>query len=489
MNCPLMWETTISGRFPRGGSVADANDGSVLMEHTTEIITRLEAPEPVDDTLEHPASGNDDTAERGIQLAKQTKLSDVAYVAGSYARQRKAGVGDYIRRHPKRIAFAIVILLVAILAVVMAGIRASNLPGVDMIRESARARVQTPAYSGGFYGYDEPLALASVEVGNRRHLSGAPDGTTHDVSFGATSYAEADVTLSYRNQAVSAVKTAAVGFAEHQDGWVDAGIPMNEQVAFTALSGVDEEKVLANIGLLFDRADTSTDTGERTLQEIYHDATFEIRVHNFDAVAQRDAMVIHCTTKDGVRSYECLLTAQFTFLPANGLWELASAVATDDAKTGSLSSLEGTWEGSFSSQNVTDGENCLAASDYPMTLVIDDFGELSGNTVLDAHITLVAHFHEPPETSTNSSDGDKNYSEENVTCTLIGEMGDKLVFEGALPERSEGTVNIRLEVDGDSRITATVMTTYDYTETTLLIFTTDKTVTYTDTYALHRIDE
>ena len=468
--------------------MADANESSVRKEQTTEIIVRLEEAPAVDDTLEHLANGDDGTAGYDIVPVKQTKLSDVAHVAGNYARERRKGLGSYIKRHPKRFAFGFVILLVAILAVVMAGLRASKLPDVELVRESARTRVQTPEYSGGFFGYDEPLALASIEVGNRRHLSGAPEGTAHDVSFGAMSYAEADVTLSYRNECVSVVKTSTIGFAERQEGWVDAGTPYNEELVYSALSGVDEEKVLANIGLLLDRADTSADSSERTLQEIYNNGSLEVRVHNFNPAAQTDAMVIHCVAAEGAGRYECLLTVQFSFLPVNGLWEISSASVSDDAKTRSLSPLEGTWEGSFTGQSVTDGNNCLAGSSYPMSLVIDGFGELKGDTVLDAHVSVVVHFHEPPETDANFSEDDKEYEEEGITCTLVGEMGDKLVFEGALPERTEGTVNIRLEVDGDSRITATVMTTYDYTETTLLIFTTDKTVTYTDTYALHRVE-
>lgn len=471
--------------------MADAFENSVSKESTTEIIARLEGPQAVEDTLERPANDDGrDTAGYDIVPAKQTKLSDVAYVAGSYARERRKGLGAYIKSHPKRFAFGFVVLLVAIFAVVMAGIRASNLPGVDQVRESARARVQTPAYSGGFYGYDDSLTLASVEVGNRRHLSGAPEGTAHDVSFGATSYAEADVTLSYRNEYISAVKTATIGFAERTEGWVDAGNPMNEQVAYSALSGVDEEKVLANIGLLFDRADTSDDPSERTLQEIYYNATYEIRVHNFNPAKQTDAMVIYCESTQGVATYKCQLTAQFTFLPATGLWELTSASANDDAKTRSLSLLEGTWEGSFTGQNVTDGNNCLAGSDNPMVLVVDGFGSLNDNTVLDAHVNVVVHFHEPPEENTNASTGDKKYTEESITCALVGELGNKLVFEGALPERTEGTVSIRLEVDEDSRITATVTTTFNYEVPnwwTLGLLSDEKSVTYTDTYALHHV--
>ena len=491
MKTPLMWETTISGQFPKGGPVAEDRNDSARREQTTEIIARLEGPEPVDDTLDRVASGEDLEAAGALVPVKQTKLSDVAAVAGSYARERREGVGSYVKRHPKRIALLIVVLIVAIFAVVMAGLRASNLPDVDLIRESAHNRVETPSYSGGFYGFDDPLALASVEVGNRRHLSGAPDSTAHDVSFGATSYAEADVTLSYRNEHISAVKTATIGFAEHPEGWIDAGIPMNEQVAFAALTGVNEEKVLSNINLLFDRADASTDPSERTLQEIYYDAELEVQAHSFDPVEQTDLIVIHCSAKQGVSTYECLLSAQFTFLPANGLWELTGATTSKDAKTRSLSLLEGTWNGSFSSQRVSEGNNCLAGSGNPMTMIVEGVGELSGKTVLDAKVTLVAHLHEPPESSQDESADDVWYENEPITCTLVGELGNKLVFEGALSERAAGTISIRLEVDDADRITATVTTVYNWTTTEGFIITweTDHSVTYTDTYTLRRAAE
>lgn len=459
-------------------------------ERITEIITRFDELPMVDETLEQPA--HEGSTEAGaIVPVRQTKLKDVAAVAGSYARERREGAGSYVRRHPKRIAVIIVLVIAAILGLVMAGLRAAKLPEDEFIRESARARVATPAYSGGYFGYDDPLALASVEVGGKRHLSQAPEGTEHDVSFGATSYAEADVTLSYRNQYVSAVKTATIGFAERREGWVDAGVPTNEQVAYAALTGVNEEKVLTNIDQLFEKADTSSDPEERSLTEIYADATLDVQMHSFAPVDQTDLIVIYCKSEQGVATYECVLTAEFTFLPAYGLWELTSASTTEGAKTRSLELLEGTWEGSFQTQQVSEGNNCLAGSSYAMNLVVDGFDEVGEKTILNAYVSVVAHFHEPPETSANYSNGDKKYMNEPISCTLIGELGNKLVFEGALPERADGTVSIRLEVDGDSRIVATVKTVHDYEVTSGILLwqtTEEKTVTYTDTYSLRRVE-
>ena len=467
----------------------DATEVPESEERTTEIIARLEESEPVDDTLERPASEDGSTAAGAIVPVRQTKLADVANVAGAYARERKQGIGAYIKRHPKSTALAIIVFVVAVFALVMAGIRASKLPSEEVVQASARERVETPALSGGYYGYDDPLALASVEVGNRRHLSGAPEGTDHDVSFGATSYAEADVTLSYRNQYVSAVKTATIGFAEHQESWVAAGDPMNEQVAYAALMGVDEQKVLENIDFLYARAETSTDPNERTLAEIYDGATLEVQVNSFDAVGQTNLVVIHCTSQQGVAKYDCVLTAEFAFVPANGLWELSSASATENAKTRSLELLEGSWEGSFQSQRVSSGNNCLSGSNYPMKLVVDGFDEINGETVLDAHVTVIAHFHEPPASSADSTEGDKKFTDEMISCTLVDETGSKLVFEGSLPEHAGGTVEIRLEVDGDSRIVASVATTHDYTESSWFgLLQEEKSVTYTDTYTLRKAE-
>ena len=488
-----VWENIYSGKTARhlrhtakGGPVSDANHN----ESTTEIISRLEELPSIDDTLERPAHDGD-TEAGALVPVRQTKLSDVAAVAGSYARERREGAGSYFRRHPKRMAVVIVLAIAAIFGLVMAGIRAADLPDEETVRTSARGRVLAPLYSGGYFGYDDPLTLASVEVGNRRHRDSAPENTSHDVSFGATAYAEADVTLSYRNQHVSAVKTATIGFAERQEGWVDAGTPTDEQVAFGALAGVDENKVLANIDQLLERADTDRADGERSLNEIYENAKLEVQLHSFAPVDQTDLMVIHCTSEQGIATYECTLTAEFTFLQANGLWELSTCTASQDAKTRSLELLEGTWEGSFQGQNVSTGNNCLAGSTYGMTLTVEGFDEVDGETVLNAHVSVVAHFHGPVEKSANYSSGDKKYADEALTCTLIGETGNKLVFEGALPERADGTVSIRLEVDGDSRITATVKTETSYEETSgwwVFETTEEKDVTYTDTYDLRRAE-
>ena len=469
--------------------MANTTDTTDRKERTTEIIARLEELEPVDDTLEQPIADDDSTLAGAIVPVRETKLADVANVAGAYARERRKGAGSYIKQHPKRSALVIIVLIVAIFALVMAGIRASKLPSEEDVQASARARVETPDLSGGFFGFDDPLALASVEVGNRRHLSGAPEGTDHDTSFGATGYAEADVTLSYRNQYVSAVKTATLGFAEQQGSWVAAGEPMNEQVTYAALMGVNEEKVLSNIDQLLEKADTSDNSNERSLTEIYEGANLDVQVNSFDALGQTNLMIIQCTSEQGIATYNCVLTAEFTFLPAYGLWELTSASVTEGAKTRSLELLEGTWEGSFQNQNVNTGNNCLAASSYPMKLVVDGFDELDGKTVLNAHVTLLAHFHEPLSESKDYTSGDHKYSDEILTCTLVSEVGNKLVFEGSLPERTDNSVNIRFEVDGDSRITALVATTHRYTETTGILFwetTENKSVTYTDTYDLRR---
>ena len=470
--------------------MADATETSEREERTTDIIPRLNETEAVSDTLER-AVAEEGEAQAGVEIvpARQTKLADVANVAGAYARERRQGIGSYIKRHPKSAALVSIVLVVAIFALVMAGIRASDLPSEETVRDSARQRVQTPALSGGYYGYDDPLTLASVEVGNRRHLSGAPLGTDHDTSFGATSYAEADVTLSYRNQHVSAVKTATLGFAKQQESWVAAGDSMNEQVAYAALSGVDVEKVLANIDYLYARADTSTDPNERSLQEIYDGAELEVQVSSFDPIGQTNLVVIHCTSEQGAATYDCVLTAEFSFVAANGLWELSSASTTEDAKTRSLDLLEGDWEGSFKSQRVSERNNCLAASSYPMKLTIDGFGEIDGDTVLDAHVSFVAHFHEAPNASADYTEGDKKLTDEAVTCTLVEEVGNKLVFEGTLPERAGGTVDVRFEVDGDDRIQATVVTRHNYTESSWFgLLQEEKSVTYTDTYNLRRTD-
>lgn len=401
-------------------------------------------------------------------------------------------VRDYIKRNPVAVMILVLTLLFAAYVLARAWRRTNNLPDLDFIEQDARARIEAPVYSGGYFGNDDRLILSQVTVGACRHSEQAPEGSDLDQTFGATSYATADVMVSYQNEGVLATKTATLGYAKQNEEWIDAGEVANEQVSFLATAGVNQRKALVNIGQLLERATSgrTLEAGQPSLATLYDGATYEVTSSTFDEAAQTDTLTISMSKGGRFSSYECAVVANFSFTPATGMWELASATVTDDAWMRRFDPLVGTWSGTFKSQTVNTGAKCLAGGDEPFSVTISSWESTATGARITGTLTAVAHFHQSPEKDQAKTEGDKVLENVPFTATLYepedARLSSEAVFIAALPENVGGNTSLTLEFGSGSdaaAVTATVTSEHSFEDTFLLIPYQNKVI-YADTYTL-----
>ena len=415
-------------------------------------------------------------------------------------RPRNRGIAearDYIKGHPRGTAVLVIVSLIVVAVLALAWRRHSNLPDLAFIEQDARERVSAPIYGGGYFGDDDRLILTQVTVGTRMHSDHAPEGSELEETFASMGYVTADVMLVYQNESVIATKTAILGYAKQNQEWIAAGIVSNEQVSFVATRGVDQRKVLLNIGQLLERANSSkpAESSLPSLATLYEGAEFEVTSSIFDDAAQTDTLTIHARKGGRFSAYECDIVATFAFRPVNGLWELVDATVTDDAWVRRFDPLIGTWKGTFKSQDVSAGAKCLAGGRTPLTITITSWEDTGTGARIHGTISGVAHYHRSPAKDQNTTGGDAVLDNVPFTATLYEpeniQLSSEATFIATLPEDVGGTVSITLVFgtsDDGSSVTATVATEHPFEDTFLLIPYQNKVI-FADNYELVLLDE
>lgn len=432
--------------------------------------------------------------------AEAPRLRDVTGTFADYVRSRRKAMRDFLTEHRLASAILGILALAMVACLVMAFMHTQGVPDNATIESDARSRVSAPTYDPGSFGAKETLVTRSATVRSTRRSATAIDSS--EAQFGASAYATADVLVSFSSPSVKADKAATLGYARVDGSWIGIGDETDTQVAWEALAGVDQDRVLENIDEVFDRAESSLASGsgsgaarEMSLAYLYHDADITVTSNEFDAEAQQDTLVINCEKASDFESYTCELTVVFSFSPVTGQWEISEASVTKDAKVRTFEPLVATWEGAFQSQS-TDGTKCLAGgSEAGKLTVVVEKSETVGDTArLTGTISGVAHYHEHPKEDAESCEGDSTFEDIPFTATLVGGKsevtGSDLNFVATLPEEVGGTVTVTLGfgVDGDpTRVVAVVQTTYPYTGSFLFI-PFEETITYSDTYALSRAE-
>lgn len=403
-------------------------------------------------------------------------------------------VRAYVKRNPVGVIIMMLVALIVAYFLLRAWRRTNNLPSLELIEQDARERIEAPTYSGGYFGNDDRLILTQVTVGTRQHRESAPEGSDLDETFGAMGYVTTDVMLTFQNESVIATKTAVLGYAKQNETWIDAGTVSDEQVSFVAIAGVDQRKVLRNIGQILERAGSATPPSDSlpSLASIYEGATYEIVSSTFDDVAQTDTLQIHARKGGLFSAYECDIMATFAFRPGNGLWELTEATVTDDAWVRRFDPIVDTWNGTFKSQEVSGGTKCLAGSSTPFVLTVDSWEQSGNGTRITGTISAVAHYHRNPEKDQNSTAGDERLDKVPFTATLLDQsdvqLGAEAVFTATLPEAVGGKTSITLQFgtgDDKAGVTATVTTEHHFEDTFILIPYQNQVI-YADTYELVR---
>ena len=409
-----------------------------------------------------------------------------------------AGVKDAFTRH--RTTFILLGLgAIAIAAIlVTAGIHASNLPPTDVVETDAVDRLEAPDYDAGLYGNADKLALVSLDVVSRTRTETAI--TSDAAQFGASGYASASVTATYKNSSVSVTKTATLGYAKVGDSWQGIGTEQDARLSYEATSGVDQSRMLESLDAILERADQTLHADDPddtsyadglSLVGIYGDTKASVEDEQFDASAQTDVVVLDLTKREGFGEYTCELTVHFAFRAANGVWEIDSVDVSDGAETLSYEPVVGTWTGTFQSQE-TDGTKCLAASSTPFEVTITSSEDSSTSARLVGTVSGLAHFHEHPKANADSCTGDLAFTDVSFTAVLdaasSSDSGGPATFVATLPEMAGGTVSITLDFGTTSdptEVVAVVETTYAH-PTSFLFVEYEENIGYKDSYVLHQ---
>ncbi len=393
------------------------------------------------------------------------------------------------------LAFVVVFLVIAFL-------RTTGVPDETAITADAQERVAAPETSTNDFSTSDLLVFDNVKVRSAKRSATAIDSSA--AQFGASAYASADVAVTWRSSSVKAVTTATLVYAKVNGSWVGTGSPIDAKTSFEATAGINQSGIRASIDQILLKAEDglsgekTSATAQTTLPALYSTASVKIESEDFNADAQTDTVRLTCKKSGAFVAYECDMTVVFSFKQSTGVWEIDAVTVdnADSAKTASYDALLGTWQSTFQAQE-TDGAKCLAASTTPLRVTITKVEPAKDGSApkLTAKVDGVAHFHAHPNKDSEAQDGDLAFTALDLTAALAddssdGAAGDEktLTFTGDLPQQVNGTVSIELDfgsADDASVVTAKVTSTYKHTGSFLLI-PYDETLTYTDTYTLHR---
>ncbi|MBP3884827.1 MAG: hypothetical protein J6D54_07830 [Olsenella sp.] len=407
---------------------------------------------------------------------------------------RKGGwihrTSSYLEAH-RPFAAALSLVVIAVIAAIAISLsRSASAPADDVIVTDALQGAPVPQRENGGYEADGVLIATKATVGDKR------------VSRDS---AEVDVRMTFSNGSIEARQDVTLAY-EHTEGstWEYRGVTPSSATSFSATSGVDQNKVLAQVDSILARAErSSSDSGstsngatrtsgtdsEPTLVAVYRDASTRIAGEAFDREGQVDTISIHLSRVEGFASYECDLTASFKFIAASGQWELANAAVSDGAGRAGLSPIKGTWTGAFQSQK-SSGAKCFGAKEAPLSLeitkVTDDGSHIEGT------LACRVHYHAEPTEDVSGSEGDTDLSRVAFVGRRTSPKGDSTEgmpeFSVELPEDSSGVTSalIRFGSPEDSeRVTCEVTTKHSY-EATLLVIPYRRDASFTDTYLLAR---
>lgn len=463
----------------------------------------LERPLPAEPPTEELGCAQGQAARDDADAHTRPHLSDVTGITGSYLRASFADFLAACKRHKGGCLVFGAILVACVFILASAVLNARNVPGADFVEKDAWARLSAPEYAPGVFGSQDHLYMSEVKVDSQRRVVRTNDSS--QAQFGASGYAEANVTAKFGNGSVVATKTATLSYAKVGSTWQGIGGEADTSVSYEAVAGVPRTQVLTNLDDLLAEGERSLKAAAKTaggstggagltLAQIYDGAKVSVESEDFDREAQTETVSLTCVKASSFESYTCRLTAHFAFRPVNGVWEVESVEVNDDAKTRTFQPLVGTWEGTFQSQE-TDGAKCLGAGASPLSVTFEAAETADGDAGarLTGSISALAHFHEHPSADSAACDGDEALADVRLVANYYGghnaDVDSDLAFVAALPEEVGGTVTVTFGfgVGGDpTQAVARVQTTYPH-KGTFLFIPYDQTITYTDVYLLRKV--
>ena len=473
------------GQAPAPASTtANLSSSATAQDNTTPLVP----PQSPGGTAEqpHPATFESD----GANPEDNPNLREVANTAGKFVSAKQHRVGEFFSKHQRALGIGLALGVIAVLGVVWLVINLVDAPAYAKIEEDIAAQLPSFDYAGGTYGPDLQIPLSNVAVTDRAGTK-TPEGMEAGEGVGSAAYGvEAEAT--YDNGVIRAVHDVGATYVRTDGSWNIVGELTERGTSFTARAGVDEQKVLNNVGTILEAASAS---GGTSLADIYSDGSFSVVGNVFKEAADKntatDDVTIHCQKSSGFYSYDGNVIAHFAF--ESGSWTLRSAEASTQASTRTFTPLVGTWGGELST-TTSNGATCYGAQEHPIQVTIDTVGDPSGGRgQVQGTISVLAHYHKKLEKQQDSSEGDAMLERVSFTGTIWAErdegLGSNLTVECKTTGSAKGDVEFTLVFGTDedpSAVLARVTSTHSYDEPILWLVPHQTTAKFVDTYTLSR---
>ncbi|MGN0077065.1 MAG: hypothetical protein ACI38Z_08845 [Parafannyhessea sp.] len=369
------------------------------------------------------------------------------------------------------------VVLLAVVVTIATGALSQNLPSLGKVGRDALSNAPQLKHEAGAFDSTEALVAKSAS------------GRSVSIKNGTVT---AQARIRYSNGSITATVPVRLTYVRDTKGnWLLESTRRSGTTSYAATTGVGTSRIRAGVGAILAKADAAGSSGSSTesLASLYKDATLKVGKASFSRKGQTETVTLHLSEAKGYATRSCTVTAHFSFAAASGSWELTKATASSGARKLSLASLEGTWTGTFQSQEAS-GKRCFGARGQTLSLKIESVSADSKR--LTGTLGCVAHYHAEPDADVDSSDGDWQLTDVTFEGTRVGEKddptGSTYAFELTTPEDSQGTIVAWVGFGSDddpTRAVARVTCTHTEQESFLLI-PYDATATYTDVFTLAR---
>ncbi|MDO4806772.1 MAG: zinc ribbon domain-containing protein [Coriobacteriales bacterium] len=481
MRCPNCGHvnTDLATRCAACGSALPCNPNDTIPQNTTRPGGTAKRAQVDTESPQPTIVGN--TGLRGAVRSMQR-----------LAKRTGRRLGSFFGDHKGLLGIGVVLAVIGVLAAVWLAISAFDAPAYAKVQAEVAALLPTYEYSGGTFGPDLQIPLSNTTI-TKRAATKAPEGTVVSQGVGPAAFS-VEAELTYDDGQIRVVRDVAATYVRKDNGWKMEGELSDHGTSFFARAGVDENKVLSNMGEVLHA--TSSKSNE-PLVDIYANGNFSIAGNNFteapDRGAATDDVTIHCAQAGSFYTYEGNVTAHFAF--ESGEWKLRSSEADRQSTTRSYEPLVGTWNGTFLSTAASnDGARCYGAADHPLSISIDSVGDASsGNATVLGTITVMAHYHEGLSHEAQSNLGDTQLERVDFTGTIDTSFDQNtqsdLNIRCATGGSPDGLVEFVLGFgtkDDPSAAVACVTSTHNYEDTIFFFIPYQTTATFTDTYSLSR---
>jgi hypothetical protein len=399
----------------------------------------------------------------------------------------------FFERNQRLLGLGIAVLVVGALVLVWLGINSTlSAPAYANIESDMAALLPTYEYAGGTYGPDLQLPLSNTTVTNRSATK-TPEGMEAGPGVGPAAYG-VEAELTYDDGKIRVVRNVAATYVRDNDAWRMSGELTERGTSVFARAGIDENKVMANMGSILDAASSQNDVA---LSELYANGSFSVVGNVFKETTDRDTatddVTIHCTQSGTFFGYEGNVTAHFAF--ESGTWKLRSCEADGRITTRTYTPLVGTWGGGLSTASTpVEGASCYGAQNQPLTVFIESVGDPSGGSgTVKGTITVLAHFHERLAHEAAGDPGDVLLESVDFTGTIDTSYDSKtdsdLNLRCTTSGSPEGLVDFVLSFgtsSDPSTVVAHVTSTHNYQDTIFFFIPHQTTATFMDTYLLGR---